>query len=300
MKEKLKIFMHRGGLTLLIGFLAVGAYLFILDMANKYFEKNVTNSLYISVNENGELSINYSETDEKIYVCWETDGGNVKPVEQDSEFQEQYKDNNKWYQAYTKVHEKVKWDSLDADGNQYTTATVRALIYQKSESKEKSQYYLGDFVKDLTITITIKDGKVEKTEDRYFSNPVRENEEKENWNQIYIVDSTENTYTLRYRTSEDLSKKSDDKIYVLCWENEDNIMAETNIIEGSIPNFCYTLEEEKSLTDRLNTVNTVTLDFKDKDLKQTKVNAFLVDSEKYKTYEKEDREYIAELTLENS
>lgn len=292
--------MQRGGLTLLIGFLAVGAYLFILDMANKYFDKNVTNSLYISVNENGELSINYSETDEKIYVCWETDGGNVKPVEYDSEFQEQHKEDNKWYQAYTKVHEKVKWDSLDADGNEYTTATIRALIYQKSESKGKNQYYLGDFVKDLTITVAIKDGKVEKTEDRYFSNPVRKNEEKENWNQIYLVDKTESTYTLRYRTSEDLSKKEDDKIYVLCWENEENIMAETDIIEGSIPNFCYTLEGNESLTSKLNTVNTVTIDFQDKNLKQANIRAFLVDSEKYKNYTQKDKEYIAELTLESS
>lgn len=296
MKEKLKLFMQRGGLTLLIGFLAVGAYLFILDVANQYFDKNVTNSLYISVNENGELSVNYSKTDEEIYVCWETDGGNIKPVEQNSEFQEQYKEDNKWYQAYAKVHDKVKWDSMDADGNQYTTANVRALIYQKSEQEEKNQYYLGDFVKDLTITITVKDGKVEKAEDRYFSNPIRKGEE-ESWNQIYIVDRTENTYTLRYRTSENLSKKDNDKIYVLCWENDENIMAETDIIEGSIPNFSYILEENESLTDRLNTVNTVTLDFKDTNFKEANIVAFLVDSEKYKSYQQEDKEYIAKAAL---
>lgn len=291
--------MQRGGLTLIIGFLAVGAYLFILDSANKYFDKNVTNSLYISVDENGELSINYSKTDEVIYVCWETDGGNLKPVEKNSEFEEQWKEDNKWYQAYTGVYEKVKWDSMDADGNEYTTATVRALIYQKSEEEGKNQYYMGDFVKDLTITVTLKDGKVEKTDDRYFSNPVRKNMEEDDWNQIYVIDETEDKVSLRYRTSEDLSKKGDDKIYVLCWESSDDIMAETDIVTGNIPNFTYTLDENETLTDKLNTVNTVTLDFGHTQVKETQVEAFLVDSEYYKNYKEEQKEYKAVFNVEN-
>lgn len=289
-KENVKIFMQRGGLTLLIGFLAVGAYVLILDLAGKYFEENVTNSLYIEVTKDGELSINYSKTDEEIYVCWETDGGTVKPAKENEKFKEQYNETNKWYQAYTEVQENVVWDGKDASGDEFSTANVRAIIYEKSQEDGKDQYYLGEYIKEISITVSMKDGEVKKAKDRYFSNPVKKDAEDEQWNEIYIIDESEENKTLRYRTSEDLSKADEDKIYVLCWESEGKIIAETNIVEGSIPH--YKVEEDAKYKEQLTTVNTVTV--KAKDGETVNVEAFLVDSECYQSYKEKDKEYKAE------
>ncbi len=291
MKEKFRKIMASGGWTLIIATLAIGAYLLVVQFADNLFYKNVTNNINITVNDDGELAVNYEYDDGDIYILWETDGGNIKPVKEDNIFKEQNTDDNNWYCAYTDVNDSVKWNSSDADGNNYKTATVRAIIYQKSEDQDV--FYINDYIKDVSITVTYKDGKVEKSDDRVFSCPIREGVDND-WNQIYVVQNSENgDKTLKYRTSKLISTND---VLVLCWKSDAAVLAETDQVSGSAP--YYGVMNSNKNKNELRAINEITV--KRGDISgDIKVEAFLVDESVYKNEEikETDKQYIATINI---
>ena len=280
MKEKLKQIMIKGGFSVLIAVAAMGAYLFVMYLANNYFNK-VTEPLKITINDNGELSLNFEkEEDEIIYILWETDAGNIKTVNDNELFSEQSKlENNRWYYVNTSLNENIIWDSEDIDGYEYSTATIRAVIYSYNKEDKKDQYYMGNYVNEITITVTLNNGKVIEAEnERYFSNPIRKDETND-WSQIYLISEDENgLQTYRYRTG----KKIDDEVLILCWESDDNILSETDYKSGLYPK-CKILEENK---DKMNILakTTITID-KHKSIEK-KISAYLIDQSSYDKYDK--------------
>lgn len=295
MKEKVKQIMIKGGFSVLIAVVAMALYLAAMHFANKYFE-NITKPAEITVSENGEIKIEGFETekDEVIYVLWETDGGTVKPVVNNPTFEEQNKaENNKWYYANTNIDEGIVWNSTDADGNEYTTATVRAVIY--SYNKEKGHYNMGNYVNEMTITVTKKDGNIEKAEEeRYFGNPVREGNDS-SWNQVYMISEDEKgLQTYRFRTG----GKIDEEVLILSWESDKNILSETDYEAGLYPK-CQILKsnENKNL---ILAKPTITVD-KNKGA-GGKIYGYLIDEDTYNKADNginEDKKHFkAEITIE--
>lgn len=279
MKEKLRQIMIKGGFSVLIAVAAMAAYLFVMYLANNYFNK-VTEPLKITVNDRGELSLNFEkEEDEIIYILWETDAGNIKAVEENELFSEQYKiKNNRWYYVNTSLNENIIWDNKDADGYEYSTATIKAVIYSYNKEDKKDQYYMGNYVNEITITVTLNDGKVVKSEDeRYFSNPIRK-DEKNDWSQIYLISEDESgLQTYRYRTG----KKIEEEVLILCWESDNNILSETDYKSGLYPK-CKILEENKDKTNLL-AKTTITID-KNSSIDK-KISAYLIDESSYDNYD---------------
>ncbi len=296
MKEKFKQIMIKGGFSVLIAVVAMSLYLTAMHFANKYFE-DITQPAEITVNENGEIKIEGFETekDEVIYILWETDAGNIKPVKENPAFEEQNKiENNKWYYANTNIDEGVVWDSMDADGNEYTTATIKAVIYSYNEADDKDQYYMGNYVNEMTITVTKNNDKIEKASDRYFSNPVRKDSEDE-WNQIYMIsEDADGNQTYRFRTG----KKIEEEILILAWESDKNILSETDYEKGLYPK-CQMSELNKD-KNMILTKNTITINTNE--AKSANISAYLIDEDAYenadKGIEEKEKLYKAELRIE--
>lgn len=294
MKEKVRQIMIKGGYSALIAVAAMALYLLAMYFANKYFD-SITKPAEITVNEAGEIFIQGfgKEKDETIYILWETDGGSIKPVSENKVFAAQNtNDNNKWYCVNTDISEGIKWDSADADGNEYDTATVRAVIYSYDSSKNKDPYYMGGYLNEMTITVTKTDGRVVKAEDnRYFSNPVRADSDS-NWSQIYMVNEDENGKTYRFRTG----KSIDDDMLILIWESDNNILSETDYEKGMY--YCDIIDENKD-KNIIIAKNTVTVS-RDK-TEGVAVRAYLIDEETYKDYNdgkqinEDEKLYMAEL-----
>lgn len=296
MKEKLKQIMIKGGFSVIIALVAMSAYLLVMYYSNQYFNK-VTAPAEIRIGSDGEISIPDFEADEDevIYILWETDGGNIKPVRENKLFSDQYnKEDNKWYYANTAISEGIKWDSTDADGNEYTTATIRAIIYSYNEADGKDQYYMGNYVNQLMITVTIKDGQVVKAdEERYFSNPVRSGEDK-NWTQIYNIDENENgDKTYRYRTGMDI----EEDILILCWESDDEILSETDYKIGLYPQ-CRILKSNMNKNILL-TTSTITIEKSKTD--GSSISAYLIEEDVYDNVDngidEKDKKYRADFNL---
>lgn len=297
MKETLKQIMIKGGFSVIIAVVAMSLYLTAIHFANKYFD-NITKPADITVNDKGEIKIEgfEAEKNEIIYVLWETDGGNIKPIENNSEFQEQNKqENNKWYYANTSIEEGVVWSSSDADGNEYTTATVRAIIYSYDKNSGNNQYYMGNYVNEMTITVTDKNGKIEKSEnERYFSNPVRA-EGDNNWSQIYsISEDEEGLVTYRYRTGQNI----DDELLILSWESDESILCETDYEAGLYPR-CSILEDNKN-KNLILAKDTITID---KNMATgKKIYGYLIDEDTYESADEgvseSKKQHKAEIVVE--
>lgn len=229
--KKIDSFMLKyGGYTLLIATVATVAFFAVLQWANNYV-KEETGELEIHLAEDGKLSVDYNYDDkDNIYILWETDGGHINASYQPEEFvqQDQDKENSLKYFCYSHSGDTAVWEPEDADGNNYQTATVRAILYEKEES---NPYSLENYVTEIQITLTEKNGKIEKSADRLFSNPVRA-DGNENWSQIYCIKETQDYCTYRYRTGEKVDK---DDILILYWESDQSILSETDYAKGFYP-----------------------------------------------------------------
>lgn len=235
MKEKISKIMRSGGYAVIIAVIAMAAYLFILRMGDKFLTKQAV-PLEIKIDKNGYLYTNYGGDKKGVYILWQVDGGNIIPVEKNEELSKQYYEGNKWYYAYTGPDEKIKWSSNDYDGNKYTTVTIRATIYFTSSDKEV--FYIGNYINEASITITEKNNNIVKTEDRLFSNPVREG--NKNWSQIYEVSSDNlKTVTYMYRTGYDIENPEDK---ILVWEADENILNQTELRGGVVGEFMINAE----------------------------------------------------------
>lgn len=299
MKAKLKNIMIKGGFSVIIAVVAMSLYLMAMHFANKYFE-NITKPAEIVVNEKGEISIQGFETEknEIIYVLWETDAGNIKPVKENQVFKEQNeKKNNKWYYVNTAIDEAVAWDSKDADGYEYTTATVKAVIYSYNKEEKNNQYYMGNYVNEMNITVTIKNNKIVKAEkERYFSNPIRK-DDSDDWNQIYIIDEDENgNITYRFRTGSEIKEE----ILILCWEAEKEILSETDYKAGLYPE-CK-ISDDNANKKNIIAKNTITV--KGNNNAECNISAYLISEDAYDAIdekniniEEKDKQYKAQTNL---
>lgn len=273
--------MIQGGFAVIIAVVAMSLYLTALYFANKYFEKS-TQPANVAVNENGEIYLNgfEKEKEEKIYIMWETDAGSIEPVKENNIFKSQQENkNNKKYVVNTNYNEAIKWSSMDADGYEYETATIRAIVYSFDETVNEDVYYMGTYVNEYSITIT-KDGeKIKKADTRYFGNPVRAGNDT-GWSQIYVLEEKEETITYRYRTG----NKIDEENIVLCFETDNNILSETDYEKGMY--YCE-IKEDNSNKESLYAVSNITVNKKDikADLDESEesiyIEAFLVNEDVY-------------------
>lgn len=278
MKEKIRQIMIKGGFSVLIAVAAMSLYLAAMHFANKYFEKQ-TKPAEISVNDDGEIFIKgfEKEKDETIYILWETDAGNIKPVNKNEIFEDQYNnENNRGYCVNTDITDGVKWSGTDAAGGEYTAATVRAVIYSYDKNKNKDPYFMGSYVNELKITVTQKNGKISKADDeRYFSNPVKAGNNSE-WNEIYLVnEDSQGNQTYRYRTG----GKIEEDMLILGWEADRDILSETDYEKGMYN--CSIAEDNKNKNVIL-TKNTITVN--KNEAYGAEISAYLTDEKTYNNY----------------
>jgi hypothetical protein len=288
-KKKFDQFMLKsGGYALLVATIATVSFFAILQWANDYV-KEKTGELEISLDENGAISVDYNYDDkEDVYILWETDGGMVKSDSTTDLFKESQKDEqNKGYYCYTLSNGKVYWDSKDADGNNYSTATIRAVLYEKDEN---NIYKIENYVTEVTITLTMQDGKIKKAENRLFSNPIREDSD-EKWSQIYCINESEKNNTYRYRTGEKIDK---DKVLILCWQSDKEDLSETDYANGIYPE--CTVVEKNSNKELLKAVTMITCS-KEK-IEEGNLQAYLIDEESYQKtiLEEKDKINIAKIS----
>lgn len=276
MIDKIKIFWKKGGYTIILLIVAFAVYLVGMDFATSCYQ-DANAPVEMTIDSEGNLGIHYVYDDfDEVHVLWETDGGNISPVKENDDFKDQFTEENKGYFCYANVLEQVKWNPEDNDGNKYTTANIRALVYEETEGKDI--YCLEGHFIECYMTVTLDEGgKVVKAEDRYFSNPIREDGEK-NWNQIYPISIEENgRVTYRYRTGNDI--KDAENLFVR-WQCNGKVLCETYILGGYIPGF--DIVEATSNLEVLTQVNAVSIDDNSIDIGYSYVlEAFLVDGNHY-------------------
>lgn len=294
--EYLKEFWGRWGWSLVILIVAFAVYIVGVEVATSCYS-DVNAPVKMTIDEEGYLGIQYVYEDhEEIHVLWETDGGNIKPLTENEDFIGQNTEENLGYFCYTNVLEKAVWSPEDNDGSKYTTANIRALVYE--EISHAGKYCLEGYFIELYMTVTLDEtGRVVKAEtDRYFSNPIREGDDEE-WSQIYAIfqgDNGETTY--RYRTGSDIDTSVN--LYAR-WQCNEAILSQTDIPAGYIPEFTTvnTTSNLKTLTQ----INTVTVDTTTLDSgKEYVIEAFLVEEDYYDDAElAEDKKiYKAELEID--
>ena len=262
--------------TIIILIVAFAVYIIGVDYATSCYNDS-TAPVEMTIDDKGNLGIQYVFDDyEEVHVLWETDGGNIKPLKENKDFSLQNTDENNGYFCYTNVLEKVVWSPDDNDGNKYTTANVRALVYE--ESADKGIYCLEDYFIEVYMTVTLdNNGKVVKAEDRYFTNPVREGSDT-NWSEIYaIFEGNDGKTTYRYRTGNEIDGEKE--IYAR-WQCNEAILCETDITGGYLPSFGVV--KDTSNLKVLTQINAVTVDkFSLESGKEYIFEAFLVEGDRY-------------------
>lgn len=270
MKEKFDLFMQKGGFSVIVAVVCMSLYLGVMSTAQKCSADSLE-PIEIKLTDDGNLYLNYIYDDkDDLMVLWETDGGTIKPSKENSDLKEQYTEDNKWYYAYGTLDDEFVWDSKDADGNDYEIATVKATLYEKT--KDKSLYFIDEAEVEVTMTVTIKDGKVVEVDDRFFSNPVRSGND-DDWSQIYLINEGEKVNTYRYRTGKDIP---DEEYLFLRWESSESIICETDLRNGLIPN-CGVINSNKN-KDMLVQINTISI-FNDSH--KGEIEAYIVNDKHY-------------------
>ena len=166
-----------------------------------------TPKISIVVNENGTISLKHNLDHNKYTVVWETDAGNITPVEDNDDYS--YQPENQYY-AYTNLNDASIWSKTDADGYEYTAATIRANVfeygnYNTGYNRCSDKYYMDE------ISLQKVDDTVRQISKRKFGNPVRADGET-NWQQIITIDKQMSYITLRYRSGESMDSKE------ICWQ----------------------------------------------------------------------------------
>lgn len=281
--KKIDLFMLKhGGYALLVATIATVFFFAVLQWASDYMGEE-TKELEIQIDEQGCLYVDYQYDDkEKVYILWETDGGTLRAENKTDTFNNQ---EDGGYYCYGLSDEKISWSPEDADGYVYNTATVRAVLYEK---QEENIYKIENYVLETTITVTMEENQVKKTEDRYFSNPVREGAE-ENWSQIYCINEGENYVTYRYRTG--ASVKED---YILCWQSEHEILSETDYVQGYLPE-CTINKEKKNMTVLK---GSTLISCPKSNSSSLQIEAYLIESGNYNKEELEEKEQLYKAEIE--
>ncbi|MCD8117884.1 MAG: hypothetical protein LUE29_00080 [Lachnospiraceae bacterium] len=261
----------------------------LLLMGENYMDETI-NEVKIALGEDGELSISLDGTRDDIYILWETDGGSVTPLVEDEDFS--HIDDSYHYICYTYCDDGIRWDPLDATGDEFELATVRATIYYITEGQTKDYIKTNSDNVEMQLTITLRvdeDGTVTEVEDEdhYFSNPQKKGV-SDTWSEIYVVSQDEDGITLRYRTNADIVVESDDTAYVLIWENEDGLISETDLASGIFPVAGISEEEDENHVCYIRQSDMVTVLWRDLETltdasgsAYTEVKAYLVDQSIY-------------------
>lgn len=279
--------------TLLVAALVI--YLAGMEFATSCYQE-ANSPVTMTIDDDGRLGIHYIFDDsDVVHVLWETDGGSIEPVQRNDNFKAQYTDENNGYFCYTNVLEKVQWNPKDNDGNKYSVANIRALVYE--ETKGEDIYCLEGHFIELYMTVTLdENGTVVKTTERYFSNPVREGNYK-NWSEIYpIFEGNDGKITYRYRTGMDIENA--DSIFSR-WQCNEAVLCETYILGGYVP--AFDVVKNTSNLNVLTQINAVTIDTSKLDSgKEYILEAFLVDNNHYDDadLEEEYKLHKAELIIE--
>lgn len=160
---------------------------------------------YLIVEHNFDFTQN---RDSKFTVVWETDAGTLSSAEPDTEYKAPT--DNKYY-LYSALNERIKWDLQDEDGFNYKTATIQVTVFEYTNDRRYSKS--GSEVYTDTITVSYIDGKITRSEERNFGNPVRDNAD-DDWQQILVLDKQGNYVTLRYRYGKELGSSD-----VVAWKS---------------------------------------------------------------------------------
>lgn len=286
--KKIDHFMLKyGGYSLLIATIATVAFFAVLQWGNDY-AKEKAGILEIKVTEDGKLSVDYNYDDkDEVYILWETDGGNIAAECKENEFPEQENSATGYY-SYSHSSEKAVWNPEDADGNRYETATVRAVLYQQDKD---NRYSLENYITEITITLSDKNGKVEKCEDRYFGNPVR-GDSDENWSQIYCIQEDSQKATYRYRTGNKLEKEA---VLIMYWDSDGNNLSETDYAKGFYPDI--SIKNENKDLQNIKAVQQITCIKNGDENSSCRIRAGLISETSYKqeNIEASDVMYQAEI-----
>jgi len=194
-KEQIKSVKNQILLPIFIAAVAIGASYLLMHYAGKFFQSQ-TAPLQITVAEDGSLSMAVEGDRDDLYILWETDGGSVRPVEADTYFIHVDDKNNRGYICYTHCDDRVVWDAFDASGEEFETATVRAILYHVTEGEKKD--FVGSESVETEVTITLRQdgGNTVKATDRYFSNPIKKSTSSD-WSEIYVLKEDAESLTFR-------------------------------------------------------------------------------------------------------
>lgn len=276
-RNRNRVFMNKIVMPLLValaaGFVSLLLIAFCGDLYASLMNREVPT---IQVEADGTLHMELAGNTEDIYILWETDGGNLSAVSPNEDFKEQYCEENLGYQLYAQCDEKVVWSPEDADGNRYTTATVVATVYTKSEEEGINCYFIDYTIHQDAATVTCQDGIVTKEEtDRYFCNPVREGGDND-WTQIYAIKMEEDKTVYRYRVGYDLSKIIENQSLIICFESTEPVLYETDYLAGLYP--LITIAEETEAKSSLSGVQAVTVYNQDIENGQISIKAYMQES----------------------
>lgn len=271
-RDRNRVFMNKIIMPLLVATAAIGVSLLLIQFCGGYYAKIMQKEApKIQVEPDGILYVDMQGETEDMYILWETDGGNLSAVSRNENLKEQYSEENPGYQLYAGCNEKVVWSPEDADGNRYTTATIAATVYMKSEEEGINCYYIdyNNLQTMLAATVTCKDGNVTKEEDnRYFSNPIREG--GNDWAQIYAIKTEDNKTVYRYRVGYDLSEKSS---LTVSFESSDAVLYEADYQAGLYP--AIIISEDAEAKALLSGVQAVTVYNSDLENGQISIKAYM-------------------------
>lgn len=162
-----------------------------------------THTVKIQIDDDGLfLKCNFKESN--YTVVWECDAGTLSRTMSDTDYTVL---NESTYYLYSGLDEKIAWSPVDNDGFSYTTATIKIYVYKYSENNRYSK--CDDKVYTDTLTISIENRKITKSEKREFGNPIRQGL-SDDWEQILVLDEQKGYVTLRYRYGRKL--KSSERI----------------------------------------------------------------------------------------
>ncbi|MBO5798218.1 MAG: hypothetical protein J6R77_07760 [Clostridia bacterium] len=163
----------------------------------------------ICTDQQGHLSLSVDLPPMDYTVVWETDGGRLTTLEENSPYTAPTENN---YYLYARLDESVEWQPEDADGYRYETVTVKVSVYPcDGERPYWRNQQMPDTVYTAALTVTCRDGGVTPAEERLFGNPVRQGGDQ-NWQQIQPVYQHKNYVVLRYRCGYTLESER-----VLAW-----------------------------------------------------------------------------------
>ena len=165
------------------------------------------------------------------------------------------------------------------------------MLFRSYQQDKDNRYSLENYITEITITLSDKNGKVEKCEDRYFGNPVR-GDSDENWSQIYCIQEDSQKATYRYRTGNKLEKEA---VLIMYWDSDGNNLSETDYAKGFYPDI--SIKNENKDLQNIKAVQQITCIKNGDENSSCRIRAGLISETTYKqeNIEASDVMYQAEI-----